>query len=108
MLAVQTEVGAGRQFTLAGLDARISLAQLYVNQARDDKALEQLALVQADDPAYRLDEVNALIIEAGGTVELPVDESAEAPSPAGEASVTDEALSADDVSSEDETSLDDN
>ena len=108
VLAVQTEVGAGRQFTLAGLDARISLAQLYVNQARDDKALEQLALVQADDPAYRLDEVNALIIEAGGTVELPVDEPAEAPSPAGEASVADEALSADDVSSEDETSPDDN
>ena len=72
LVAVRAEVGAGRVFTPVGLNARISLARIYLDQARDDKALEQLERVQADDPEYRLDEVNALIIQAGGTVEFPV------------------------------------
>ena len=30
--------------------------------------------MQEDDSAYRFDEVNALIIQAGGTVQLPAEE----------------------------------
>jgi parvulin-like peptidyl-prolyl isomerase len=71
---MQTLEGAGRPLSADGLDTRIDLAKLYLTQARDVRALEQLELVQSDNPNYRLDEVNALIIEAGGTVELPVEE----------------------------------
>jgi len=71
LVAVRSVVGAGQALTPVGLNARISLARIYLGQAREDKALDQLALVQADDPEYRLSEVNALIIEAGGTVVLP-------------------------------------
>jgi len=71
LVAVRSVVGAGQALTPVGLNARISLARIYLGQAREDKALEQLALVQADDPEYRVSEVNALIIEAGGTVVLP-------------------------------------
>jgi len=71
---MQTLEGAGQPLTAEGLDTRIDLAKLYLTQARDIRALEQLELVQADDPGYRLDEVNALIIQAGGTVELPMAE----------------------------------
>ncbi len=68
---LQTLAGAGRPLTAEGLDTRIELARLYLTQDRDARALEQLQLVQADNPSYRLDEVNALIVEAGGTVVLP-------------------------------------
>lgn len=71
---MQVLEGAGQPLPTDGLDARIDLAKLYLTQVRDVRALEQLELVQADNPSYRLDEVNALIIEAGGTVELPVEE----------------------------------
>jgi len=98
LVAVQAEVGAGRPFTPVGLDARISLATIYLDQAREAEALEQLTLVQSDDPDYRLNEVNALIVQAGGTVELPVDETDE------DASSADDASSANDVTSADEGS----
>lgn len=71
---MQTLEGVGRPLPADGLDTRIDLAKLYLTQTRDARALEQLELVQSDNPSYRLDEVNALIIEAGGTVELPVEE----------------------------------
>lgn len=74
MLALE---GIGQPLPAEGLNARIDLAKLYLTQVRDAKALEQLNLVQSDDPNFRLDEVNALIIQAGGTVELPVDETDE-------------------------------
>ena len=61
----QAVVGAGRPLEPIGLDARISLARLYLDQERDEKAAEQLELVQKDDPGYRADEVLALLIEAG-------------------------------------------
>ncbi|MCK5247459.1 peptidylprolyl isomerase, partial [Candidatus Bipolaricaulota bacterium] len=72
---MQTLEGIGQPLSAEGLDTRIDLAKLYLSQAREARALEQLKLVQSDDPEYRLDEVNALIIQAGGTVELPVDET---------------------------------
>jgi len=72
--AEQTLVGYGRPLENSGQDARIDLAKLYISQARDAKALAQLEALQEDDPSYRQDEVNALIIQAGGTVELPAEE----------------------------------
>jgi len=81
LTAVQSEVGAGRPLTPVGLDARISLARIYLDQGRIDKAAEQLELIKNDDPDYRADEVLSLLIEAG--VEQPPaeegpDEEAEA------------------------------
>jgi len=80
--------GIGQPLSAEGLNTRIDLAKLYLAQAREAKALEQLNLVQSDDPDFRLDEVNALIVQAGGTVELPVDEADEeaSSSESGEAS----------------------
>jgi len=72
LVAAQAVVGAGRPLEPIGLDARISLARLYLDQERDEKAAEQLELVQKDDPGYRADEVLALLIEAG--VEDPTSE----------------------------------
>ncbi|MFC2108555.1 peptidylprolyl isomerase [Candidatus Bipolaricaulota bacterium] len=85
---MQTLEGIGEPLSAEGLNTRIDLARLYLTQVREAKALEQLELVQADDPEYRLDEVNALIVQAGGTVELPVDETDE------DASSADDAASA--------------
>ena len=65
LVAVQSEVGAGRPFTPVGLDARIGLARIYLDQGRVEKAVEQLELVRQDDPDYRADEVLVLLIEAG-------------------------------------------
>jgi tetratricopeptide (TPR) repeat protein len=72
---LQTQAGAGRALPDEGQDARISLAKLYISGGQNDQALQQLQAVQSDEPAYRLDEVNALIVQAGGTVNLPSDES---------------------------------
>ncbi|TFH10391.1 MAG: tetratricopeptide repeat protein [Candidatus Atribacteria bacterium] len=71
---MQTLQGVGQPLTGEGLNTRIELARLYLKQSRSAKALEQLELVQVDIPDYRLDEVNALIIEAGGAVQLPVED----------------------------------
>lgn len=76
---LQGLAGAGQPLSEEGLDARIDLAKLYLTQDRDDRALEQLELVQSDNPDYRLDEVNGLIVDAGGTVELPVEQPDETP-----------------------------
>lgn len=85
LVVVQAEVGAGRALTPAGLDARINLAEIYLDQAHYSWALEQLEFVQADDPNYRLEEVNALILRAGGTVApLVVEEPADEASADGE------------------------
>ena len=92
---MQTLEGIGEPLSAEGLNIRIDLAKLYLTQVREAKALEQLKLVQADDPDYRLDEVNALIVQAGGTVELPVDETDE------------DASSADDAASAGEDALSD-
>ena len=70
---LQDLAGAGQPLSADGLDARIDLAKLYLTQDRDARALEQLELVQSDNAGYRLDEVNALIIESGGVIELPVE-----------------------------------
>jgi foldase protein PrsA len=73
LVAVQAEVGAGRPFTPVGLDARIGLARIYLDQGRVENAVEQLELVRNDDPDYRADAVHALLIEAG--VEEPPTEA---------------------------------
>ncbi len=73
--AYQSEAGAGQPLSDDGQDARIELAKLYISQSQDAKALEQLQAVQKDEPSYRLDEINALIVQAGGTVELPVSDT---------------------------------
>ncbi len=78
LIAVRSDVGMNRPYTAVGQNARIELAKLYLDQGRDARALEQLEAVRADDPTYRTDEVNALIVQAGGTVELPSEESDEA------------------------------
>jgi parvulin-like peptidyl-prolyl isomerase/Tfp pilus assembly protein PilF len=93
LVAVRAVVGSGRPLSPVGLNARISLARIYLSQYREEKALEELELVQADDPEYRLSEVNALIIEAGGTVLLPAIEE-----PADDAAASDEAGVTDDTS----------
>jgi len=82
VLASQSIAGTGRPLTEDGLDARFELAELYLIQAREEKALEQLELIQEDAPDYRLDEVNALIVRAGGTVTLPVEDEVEEDTPA--------------------------
>ena len=76
--AVQQDVGVGRALTSVGLDARIELAKLYLRQARDDRALEQLEAVQEDAPDYRKIEVRDLIIQAGGEVDVPEEEADDA------------------------------
>lgn len=81
---MQTLAGVGQPLSTEGLDARINLAKMFLGQARLARALEQLNLVQTDDPHYRLDEVNALIVQAGGTVRLPVVEDVEEAPPADE------------------------
>jgi len=93
LVAIQAEIGTGRPLTPLGLDARIILAEIYLDQGREAKALEQLELVQVDDSDYRLDEVNALIVQAGGTVVFPVSETDE------EASFVDDASSVDEGAS---------
>jgi len=99
LIAVRAEVGVGRALSPVGLNARISLARIYIDQSREDKALEQLELVQADDPGYRLDEVNALILRAGGTIQAPIVEQPveEDASATDEASLADEATSTEGV-----------
>jgi thioredoxin-like negative regulator of GroEL len=77
LVAVQSEVGAGRPFTPVGLDARIDLARIYLDQGRVEKAVEQLELVRKDDPDHRADEVLALLIEAGVEVPPTEEESGE-------------------------------
>ena len=81
--------GAGQPLSAVGLDARINLAKLYLTQNRDARALEQLGLVQSDDAGYRLDEVNALIVQAGGTIELPTVETPAADAPVSDDGVAD-------------------
>ena len=70
----QYEVGAGRPLTAVGLDARISLGSLYLEQGRVEKAVEQLELVRDADSEYRADDVVALLIEAG-VEEAPSDDA---------------------------------
>jgi len=79
ILSSQSIAGAGRPLTEEGLAARFELAELYLIQAREAKALEQLELIQQDAPDYRLDEVNALIMRSGGTVQLPGEETEDVP-----------------------------
>jgi len=59
-----------------GMDALIALAQIQTERGELGEALAALAQVKASDPSYRRDEVNTLIIDAGGIVPEPVvDES---------------------------------
>jgi len=65
LVAVEAEVGTGRPLLPVGLDARINLARIYLDQGRVEKAVEQLELVRNDDPVFRASEVLAMLIEAG-------------------------------------------
>jgi foldase protein PrsA len=81
LIAAQSDAGAGQPLASVGLDARIGLAALYLEQGQVEKAVEQLEAVQTDDPNYRVDDVRALRIEAG-IEELPTGpDSAETDSP---------------------------
>ena len=96
--AAQYEAGAGRPLAPVGLDARISLAELYLEQGRLEKAAEQLELVRTDDMTYRADEVLALLIEAGveePEAEAPADEETTSEGDSNEVALPDENADAD-------------
>ncbi|MBU0595475.1 peptidylprolyl isomerase, partial [Candidatus Bipolaricaulota bacterium] len=76
--AVQADVGGTAPLTSVGLDARIELAKIYLRQARDSRALEQLEAVQEDGPDYRRIEVRDLIVQAGGQVDIAPNEETDA------------------------------
>jgi peptidyl-prolyl cis-trans isomerase C/foldase protein PrsA len=67
----QIQVGAGNPLTQSGLDASFELAKLYLALGEDDKAKEKLEKIASDDPNYLPDEVNALLIQAGGETPVP-------------------------------------
>ena len=71
----QSEVGQGKPLSEAGLEALFSLAQLYLDQGDEETAKEKLEKIASDDPAYRPDEVAALLAKASG--EEPVSPSLE-------------------------------
>ncbi len=73
LVAVEAEVGIGQPLLPVGLEARISLARIYLDQGRVQKAVEQLELVKKDDPQFRTAEIHAMLIEAG--VEEPATDS---------------------------------
>jgi len=59
----RSDVGSRNPLTAPGLDARIDLAQLYLERIEPDDATEQLDLVTEDAPEYRADDVAALRAE---------------------------------------------
>lgn len=72
--AIQLDVGSGNPLPPVGQHARFELAKLYLELGRDASALTLLEAIRRDDPRYRTDEVNALLVRAGGTILLPVDD----------------------------------
>jgi foldase protein PrsA len=93
----QYEAGTGQPLAAVGLDARISLAELYLEQGRTDKAAEQLELVRTDNAEYRTDDVFTLLVEAG-VEEAPSEEEtptdAEVPSSEDDETLPDESADA--------------
>lgn len=67
VVVAQAQVGQGKPLGPAGLDALIESARLQLARGNDSDVLARLAKVQAADAKYRADEVEALIVEAGGT-----------------------------------------
>ena len=76
----QSEVGQDKPLSEAGLDALFDAATLYVEQGEIEQAKENLERIATDDPAYRSDEVAALLAKVG-----PDDESASPPTEEGTA-----------------------
>ena len=71
----QSEVGQGKPLSEAGLEALFALAQLYLDQGNEESAKEKLEKIASDDPAYRPDEVAALLAKVSG--EEPISPSLE-------------------------------
>ena len=67
----QAKVGADKPLEQKGLDALFALGKLYLAQGDKDKAKDALEKLAKYDPSYKTDEVNALIVQAGGTVQTP-------------------------------------
>ncbi len=77
----QTKVGANKPLEPKGLDALFALGKLYLAQGNKDKAKEYLEKLAKYAPSYKTDEVNALIVQAGGTVQTPSQTVAPAQTP---------------------------
>ncbi|UCF09709.1 MAG: peptidylprolyl isomerase [Candidatus Bipolaricaulota bacterium] len=56
----RSAVGARNPLSAHGLDARLELAALYIDRIELEAAVEQIDLVEADDPEYRQDKVAEL------------------------------------------------
>lgn len=61
----QSEVGKDNPLSEAGLDALFDAATLYIEQGEIEQAQESLERIVTDDPAYRPDEVAALLAKVG-------------------------------------------
>lgn len=73
---ISEQVGSGQLLGSEGLDALIELARLRVSIGNTDAALAELALVSAEDPEYRADEVAELRLLVSGPPSEPVDDAA--------------------------------
>ena len=67
----QTKVGQNKPLDQPGLDALFALGKLYLAQGNKTKAKTDLEKLAKDDPSYKTAEVNALIVQAGGTIQTP-------------------------------------
>lgn len=67
----QVKVGQNKPLDKSGLDALFALGKLYLAQGNTAKAKTDLEKLAKYDPTYKTAEVNALIVQAGGTVQTP-------------------------------------
>ena len=67
----QAKVGQDKPLDSRGLDALFALGKLYLAQGNKAKAKTDLEKLAKYDPSYKTGEVNALIVQAGGTVQTP-------------------------------------
>lgn len=82
---VQLDVGIGQPLPSVGQNARFELAKLYLDLGRRSEALELLDAMRTENPSYRVDEVNALVLRAGGAIHLPAEaDQEETPEPPAE------------------------
>jgi len=79
----QSEVGQDKPLSEAGLDALFEVATLYIEQEEIEQAKESLERITTDDPAYRPDEVAALLAKVGTdeSVSSPPEEGTAVPTP---------------------------
>lgn len=65
------QAGRGQPLRATGLDALFELASLHLAAGAEERARERLEEIVQDDPAHRTDEVNVLLLQAGGVVQTP-------------------------------------